>query len=61
MKLNRNLYVFIQENAFENVVSKMAAMVFCLKIRLAQLEFTFSVKQRPMYKHGAWSINSPCK
>ena len=30
--LNRNLYIFIQENAFENIVWKMAA--FCVGLNL---------------------------
>ena len=30
--LNRNLYIFIQENAFENVVWKMVA--FCLGLNV---------------------------
>ena len=44
--LNQNLYIFIQENAFENVVWKMTAI-----LSLPQCVKTIVILQRPVYIH----------
>ena len=53
--LNRNAYIFIQENAFQNVVCKMAAVCLGLNV-LIQSQRASSVGLKPKnYPATLWS------
>ena len=55
--INRNLYIFIQENAFKNVVWKMAVILFrpqCVKV-------LNSISQKVVKRALSWPLFLECK